>query len=364
MHSRFPAPERRGRGDSCFPHVPRRRWDLRCSRAHHPVGGQDRVAGRVAPEDVRRQVGSVPDIAVSVQAEPADLRSWLRLARGLESAGFRALLMGDHPGSGASPWPALGSAAAVTKTLKLGTYVVQAGVREPVHVAAEAASLDVLAPGRVLLGIGAGHTPREWQDIGRRRPAPPERAARLAEFVDAVADLLRGDTVTREGRYLTLRGSRLEGLPAGGRVGLTVGGGHPEVLRAAARRADVVGLSGLGRTLADGHEHEVRWSGTDLRRQLQLVRAEAQRAGKAPVIEALVQIVSVTGNRAASIQEISGRIRGASADDVARTPFLLIGSYAEMAAQLRAQAEEFGISHYVVREPAVPHIERVLALLR
>ena len=114
----------------------------------------------------------MPDIAVSVQAEPADLRSWLALARRLESAGFHALVMGDHPGSGASPWPAPGSAAAATTTLKLGTCVAQAGVREPVHVASDAATLDILAPGRVLLGVGAGHTPGEWEDIGRHRPAP------------------------------------------------------------------------------------------------------------------------------------------------------------------------------------------------
>ena len=306
----------------------------------------------------------MPDIAVSVQAEPADLASWLTLARRVESAGFRALVMGDHPGSGASPWPALGSAAAVTRTLRLGTYVAQAGVREPMHVAADAATLDVLAPGRVLLGIGAGHTPREWEDIGQHRPGPRERAERLAEFVEVVARLLHGETVTWESPHLTLRGSRLEGLPAGGTVGLVVGGGHPEVLRAAARRADVVGLSGLGRTLADGHEHTVRWSRADLERQVELVRDEAQRAGNAPVLEALVQRVTVTGDRAAAIRETSERIPGASAADVARTPFLLIGTYEEMAAQMLAQAEEFGITGYVVREPAVPHLERVLALLR
>jgi alkanesulfonate monooxygenase SsuD/methylene tetrahydromethanopterin reductase-like flavin-dependent oxidoreductase (luciferase family) len=112
------------------------------------------------------------DIAVSVQAEPTDLPSWLALARRLESAGFRGLVMGDHPGSGASPWPALGCAAAVTQALKLGTYVVQAGVREPVQVAADAATLDLLAPGRVRLGIGAGHTPREWEAPGAAGPRP------------------------------------------------------------------------------------------------------------------------------------------------------------------------------------------------
>jgi probable F420-dependent oxidoreductase len=305
----------------------------------------------------------VPKIAVSVQAEPKDLDSWLGLARRLDSAGFRALLLGDHPGSGASPWPALGAAATVTHTLMLGTYVVQAGVREPMHVAADAATLDIVAPGRVQLGIGAGHTPREWEDLGRHRPAPSERAGRLAEFVDVIARLLHGETVTHEGRYLTLRGSRLEGLPAGGRIRLAVGGGHPQVLRAAARHGDVVGLSGLGRTLADGHYHEARWSAADLQRQLQLVRDEARQAGRAPVIEALVQVVEVTQDRDAAMQEISSRLPGASADDLARTPFALIGTHQAMAAQLRAQADEFGITSYVIREPAIPDLEHVMQLL-
>ncbi len=303
------------------------------------------------------------NITVSVQASPADLESWLTLARGLESSGFSGLLLGDHPGSGPSPWPALGCAAAVTRTLTLGSYVVQAGVREPMHVAAEAATLDVLAPGRVLLGIGAGHTPREWNDIGQVRPGPRQRAERLAEFADVVARLLRGETVTHDGRHLALRGSRLEDLPTGHGVRLAVGGGHPEVLRAAARHADVVGLAGLGRTLADGHHHEARWSPADLQRQLRLVREEAARAGREPVIEALVQIVTVTEDRAAVAGQIAARTQGASADDVARTPFALIGSHAEMAAQLRRQSEEFGITGYVVRESAVPELARVLTLL-
>lgn len=305
------------------------------------------------------------EIAVSVQAEPADLDSWLRLARRLEAAGFRALLLADHPGSGASPWPALGSAAAVTHTLRLGSYVTQAGVREPVHVAADAATLDILAPGRVLLGIGAGHTPREWEDVGRRRPPAVERAGRLVEFADAVIRLLAGECVTVAGRHITLRESRLEHLPTGpGRISVAIGGGHPDLLRAAARSADIVGLTGMGRTLPDGHRHEARWSAANLQGQLRLIRDEAQRAGTIPCIEALVQVVRVTDDRSAAIEEIAGQITGASPADVAQTPFLLIGSYQEIAAQLAAQAGELGISSYVVREAAVPDMERVLALLR
>jgi alkanesulfonate monooxygenase SsuD/methylene tetrahydromethanopterin reductase-like flavin-dependent oxidoreductase (luciferase family) len=248
--------------------------------------------------------------------------------------------------------------------LWLGTYVVQAGVREPVHVAADAATLDILAPGRVLLGVGAGHTPREWADIGHERPSPRQRAERLVEFVESVAALLRGQTVTREGGHLALRESRLEGLPVGQAVRLCVGGGHPLILRTAAAHADVVALSGLGRTLPDGHRHEVRWSQADLDHQLRIVRDEAQLTGNRPDIEALVQAVEVTENRTAAIEALSQRIPGATAQDLAHTPFLLIGTREEMAAQMLKQAEELGITRYVIREAAVPALERVLALIR
>jgi alkanesulfonate monooxygenase SsuD/methylene tetrahydromethanopterin reductase-like flavin-dependent oxidoreductase (luciferase family) len=77
-----------------------------------------------------------------------------------------------------------------------------------------------------------------------------------------------------------------------------------------------------------------------------------------------MQVVTVTEDRASSIEEIADRIPGASAEDVARAPFLLIGTYEQMAAQLLAQAEGLGIASYVVREPAVRHIESVLPLLK
>jgi alkanesulfonate monooxygenase SsuD/methylene tetrahydromethanopterin reductase-like flavin-dependent oxidoreductase (luciferase family) len=55
------------------------------------------------------------------------------------------------------------------------------------HVAADAVTFEPLAPGRILLGLGAGHTPSEWADIGQDRPRPRQRAQRLAEFVEVIA---------------------------------------------------------------------------------------------------------------------------------------------------------------------------------
>jgi probable F420-dependent oxidoreductase len=303
------------------------------------------------------------DITVSVAAAPADLGTWLELARRVEAAGFHGLVMGDHPGSGLSPWPALGCAAAVTSTLELGTCVVQAGVREPMQVVAEAATLSVLAPGRVVLGIGAGHTPREWADVGRQRPGPAERAARLTEFAEVTARLLAGETVTHASRWLSLTDSRLEGFPpAADGVRLMIGGGHPELLRCAGRLADVVGLAGLGRTLEDGHSHEARWSADVLRGQLDLVAEAARDAGRSPALEALVQAVVVTQDRPAVIGELEAKF-DVPASDLAATPYLLVGSHEQIAAQLRDQAGLLGITRYVVREEAIPQMERVLGLL-
>lgn len=304
-------------------------------------------------------------IRVGVQAEPRDGRSWLDLARQVEALGFDALLMGDHPGSGASPWPALGAAAAVTSRLRVGTYVLQCGVREPVHIAADAASLDGLAPGRVVLGLGAGHTPVEWEDVGRRRPGAADRVTRLAEVLEVVVRLLAGESVTLQGRHVQVHGARLANLPVGSDVTVLVGGGNPDLLRLAAQRADVIALSGLGRTLPDGHRHEVRWTEADLQRQLGLVRDAVAAAGRAPVLDALVQRAVVTDDRRPVLQEIARELVASSVttEDLAVTPHLLVGTHEEMAEQLVRQAQCWGFTRYVVREPAVPDVAPVLALL-
>ncbi|MGH3747709.1 MAG: LLM class flavin-dependent oxidoreductase, partial [Micromonosporaceae bacterium] len=75
----------------------------------------------------------------SLQATPTNGNQWSQLARRCESAGFDALLAPDHPGSCASPFVALAAAAAVTSRIGLGSYVSNAGVREPILLASDIA---------------------------------------------------------------------------------------------------------------------------------------------------------------------------------------------------------------------------------
>lgn len=302
-------------------------------------------------------------IRFSVQSWPQSRDAWLSFARRAEAGGFEALLVPDHPGNGPTPWPALGAAAAVTSTLKLGTYVLQTGLRDPIQAAADAATLDVLAPGRVRLGLGAGHTFQEWGALGAERPPGRDRAGRLIEFVDAVSGLLAGQTVNLEGTYLHLVDARLDELPVEGPVQLVVGGSHPRILAAAARHADVVALSGLGRTLSDGHRHEIRWTDNALDAQLDVVHRAAAGAAKSPKVEVLVQSVTLTDDRARALQELSGRLPGVSVADLETTPFVLIGTLGQMEEQVLRHAQERGITHYAVREPDVPVIEQLILKL-
>ena len=305
---------------------------------------------------------------VSVQAAPQDSASWTSLARRLQVNGFDALLVADHPGSGAAPWTALGAAAAVTDSLGLGTYVLNMGVRDPLQVATEAATLNRLAPGRVYLGLGTGHTPDEWSQVGMERPSPAQRVERLDEATAAITGLLAGDTVTFVGRHLRLNRARLQDLPTDSTgappVRLTIGGGNRALLSLAAQRADVVALSGLGRTLPDGHRHEVRWTQQALRTQLDLVSERARTAGRSPALEALVQAVDVTDDRERAAALWADRLGIADLQQVLNTPFMLIGTHQQIAGQLRRQAKQWGITRYVVREQAVDDLATVLETLR
>ena len=152
-------------------------------------------------------------------------------------------------------------AADVTSRIKLGTYVLNTGVRDPLAIASDAATFDLLSHGRLLLGLGAGHTPAEWSMIGRAYPEPSERVRRLAESVATVTALLAGEVVNHAGRSVALDDAfLLSPRPQQARIPILVGGNGREVVRLAGQAADVVSLTGLGRTLDDGHRHEIDWS--------------------------------------------------------------------------------------------------------
>lgn len=304
---------------------------------------------------------SVQPLRVSVQASPRDRGSWLTLASEVERGGFDGLYVGDHPGSGPAPFVALAAAAAATERIRLGTCVLNAGIWDPVPLAVEVATLDVLSGGRAVLGVGAGHTPREWLATGRTFPSAAERVARMIELVQTTRSLLGGESVSHHGGAFTLDEAILsDPRPVQEPVPLLVGGNGTSVLRFGARHADIVGITGLGRTLDDGYRHEVGWSPAAVDRILDVVASAAEAAGHRPQLEALVQHVEVTDDAAAAAGRLAEQVPGASADDLLGSPFMWIGTVEEIRERLDVYRADLGIDRYVVRAPAMAAARQIL----
>lgn len=304
-------------------------------------------------------------VAISVGAEPADAASWTALARRCEAAGFDGLLAPDHPGSGVSPYVAVAAAAAVTERLQLGAYVSHAGLREPLLLASDVATLDVVSGGRARLALGAGHTPAEWEMLGATRPDVAGRVRRFIAVAEACRALLAGEEVTAGGPEVSARAARLEApRPVRQPVPFTFGGGNSVLLQWAGWHADVVGLSGLGRTLADGHSHETRWSRAEIDRQVELVERGVAAAGRqsGPVREALVQHVEITDDAEAAAHGFAERV-GCAASDVLASPYVWIGTESEIVAGVADAERRWGITAYVVRDQALDAAEALAPLL-
>src|SRR5438477_1013241 len=138
---------------------------------------------------------------------------WQDTARRVEDLGFSTLVVPDHLSPIFPPLIPLVSAADATKTLRVGTFVVNNDLRHPVVLAREAAAVDLLTDGRLELGLGAGHMQSEYDQAGIRFDPGVVRVERLGESVRIVKELLAGNETTFEGRYYQVRGHTIHPRP-------------------------------------------------------------------------------------------------------------------------------------------------------
>ena len=151
------------------------------------------------------------------------------------------------------PLIALSFAAAATTTINLATGVLLLPEHNPVVVAKQAASLDKLSGGRLTLGVGIGWSREEFDALG----VPFERrAARTAEYVEAMRTLWREDVASYHGEFVEFKDIRVNPKPRGRRIPVVLGGNGD----AALRRVAVWGDGWYGFNLADVEEAAARAS--------------------------------------------------------------------------------------------------------
>lgn len=153
-----------------------------------------------------------------------------------EQAGFAIAWLPDSQFLWRDVWACSALAAARTERIVVGTCVTNLETRHPSVTAAAAVTLEELAPGRTILGIGSGDS--AVKTLGRR----PTRLAGMREGVDTIRRLMRGETLRFDDREMRLHAS-LETAPP---VYLAANG--PKALALAGEIADgVITVAGLGR---------------------------------------------------------------------------------------------------------------------
>ncbi|GAA3748406.1 LLM class flavin-dependent oxidoreductase [Leifsonia bigeumensis] len=153
------------------------------------------------------------------------------------------------------PWgatiPTLTAAAAVTSTIRLGTFVSSPNFRHPVPFAKDLATLDDVSGGRFLLGVGSGGTGFDAFVLGQEQLTGRERHERFVEFVRGLDALLRFEApgsggISFDGEWFTAHEARMVGTPAQHpRMPFIVAADGPKGLQLVAELAD--GWVTLGR---------------------------------------------------------------------------------------------------------------------
>jgi probable F420-dependent oxidoreductase len=159
----------------------------------------------------------------------------------------------------------LAFAAAASSTIRLATGVLILPQRNPVVLAKEVATLDVLSGGRMMLGVGAGWLEEEFRAIG----VPfADRGSRVDEYVGAMRALWSQEVASFDGEFVSFKDVYMRPQPVNGTVPIVVGG-HT---RRAARRAGELG---------DGF-YPASAAVAELPELVALARDAADRAGRDP----------------------------------------------------------------------------------
>jgi len=179
--------------------------------------------------------------ASAEQFGPTELLDYAILA---EEMGFDSVFVSDH----LQPWlhegghapasvPWLGALGAKTSRVLIGTSVLTPTFRyNPTVVAQDFATLGVLYPGRVILGVGTGEALNE-ANLGIEWPDPPERFRRLKEAIGLIRRLWSEDRVTFEGEFYTTKNITIYDK-MDDPVPIYIGAAGPAATRLAGRIAD------------------------------------------------------------------------------------------------------------------------------
>ncbi|MDT5009548.1 MAG: hypothetical protein QOH57_1165 [Mycobacterium sp.] len=265
------------------------------------------------------------DFRFGVGLLPKNSRSaWQEAARRVEGLGYDILQVPDHLGAPA-PFPALVSAAEVT-TIRLGTFVLNAGFYKPALLARDAGAVDELSDGRFELGLGTGYVKEEFEQAELPYPSAGQRVTYL-EHVTA---------------YMQ---EHLSSVP------IMIAGAGDRVLTIAARRAHIVAIAG----------------GADvdhIGERVEFIRGVA--GDRFDDLELNLAIIGVPrdGSGKPTLSLARRYAPDASDEELMKLPGVLSGSPGDIADTLRHHRDVWGLTYFSVQEHLAESFAKVIEQLR
>jgi len=220
------------------------------------VGGRDPAEGDAG--ELFSPVPGPPTLGLFAlnMAPTIGPRESAEVAQFAESLGYESIWVGEHPAlpdppRAASPFEAslelvdpiveLSFLAGITRTIRLATGVIILPLRNPIVLAKQLASLDVMSHGRLLFGHGVGYIEPTFRAAG----VPfKDRLARSLQYADAMRSLWYDESPKYDGTYVSFRGIDAHPRPIQRAIPMITGGHAPAALRAAVHSAD--GWYGFG----------------------------------------------------------------------------------------------------------------------
>jgi probable F420-dependent oxidoreductase len=261
--------------------------------------------------------------------------SWRDRVREAEDLGYDVLQVPDHLGT-AAPFPALMAAADVT-SMRLGTYVLNAGVLNPAYLARDVAHVHRLTGGRFELGIGAGYVPAESEAAGVPFGTGGERLRKLESTLAKTRELLAAEPD--------------KPVPP-----VMLSGSGDRMLRLAGREADIFSFSIMAGMAPDAAPEDA------FARRVQVLREAA--GDRFADIELNLFVAAVGASAEEANLTIVRDASGLTDEQLLRVPGVLVGAPDEIADRLLRYRDTFATSYISVLEPHMAAFAAVIKHLR
>ena len=288
-------------------------------------------------------------------------KEWRDLAKQAEDLGYASFQIDDHFGNQLAPVPAIMAAAAATEKIYVGPHVAGIDFRNPVLFAKEAATIDLLSDGRMMLGLGAGWSKDDYAIAGIEQASAAVRIERLGEAVQVMRGLWGAEPFSFSGTHYSV--AEVNAMPKPiSNIPILIGGGGKKLLTLAAQSADIVGINptivarsinprSMATAAADVVDEKIAW----------VKEAAGDRFGEIELQLQLFKTV-VTDDPGPTVDALA-KAFGLPPEVVATAPFFQIGSVAQIKENLIAMRERWGISYIVCQNDGTQALAPIVAEL-